>query len=46
MERRNSGSLSFLTEMTPPGTPRTPTEGGAEKEAESVQMQGQQLASE
>ena len=45
MEKRNSGSLSSLTGMTPPGTPKTPTEVEAEKEAE-IKLQIQQLASE
>ena len=46
MERRNAGSVSSLTRMTPPGTHMTHTKGGAEKEAGKVQMQIQQLASE
>jgi hypothetical protein len=46
MERRNSGSLSSLTGMTPSDTPMAPTTGGAEQEAGIVQKEIQQLSSE
>ncbi|CAG2199466.1 SYNE1 [Mytilus edulis] len=44
MERRHSGSLSSLSGATPPGTPRTSTDG--KPKGAGIQMQIQQLANE